>query len=656
MSSETQLQFIEVAPLTYTGPDRGSFTYAVPGGLGEVVVGQVVQVPLGRGSKISTGMVTATGLPKPDFTTKPIADIVPTKPLPAHMVELASWLQSYYFSSAKSVWQTLLPSGITKKRRTIKAAPVVGMEPQRHPLNAEQAAAAEMIEGSNKPVLLQGITGSGKTRVYLELAERALAAGKSAIILLPEIALTPQLIGLFNAHFADRVITAHSGLTEAQRHAAWQRALEADDKNPVVVVGARSALFLPLAHPGLIVVDECHETTYKQEQNPRYHAVTAAAQLARLTGAKLVLGSATPGLGEVYLAEAERIQLAKLTERASGQPLAPAKIIDLRERTNLGSRSKFISLDAIKAIGTALANGEQALLFLNRRGTASSQSCNSCGHVTACATCYLPMTFHADQVALMCHICGRRQAPAAVCPECSEAEMRYLGGGTKRIEAEIATLFPEARVGRIDADSQAGADPTTTYESLMGDAIDIIIGTQMVAKGLDLPRLSTAVVVNADGLLHLPDYTAAERTVQLLMQVAGRVGRRGDAGTVLIQTRTPDHPAIRAAATGDFWGFAETELKHRRELGYPPYRFMMKLGFRHKDGVVARREAADMTTKLKGTSGIALLGPAPAFHERAGGWYHWQLIVKAASRPKLVELARTMPPTWSTDLDPVNLL
>lgn len=645
-------QYVLVAPLTYTGTTSAGFTYETEG---EVAVGQVVKVPLGR--QQSLGVVTATDMAKPTFATKPVTEVLDIAPLPSHLMELAAWMSSYYYASPKAVWQTLLPAGITRKRRAAKETAEgerFELPKQDQPLTAEQQAAFTAITtGKDTTYLVQGVTGSGKTRLYLELTSAQLEAGASAIILIPEIALTPQLLALFEASFPGRVIAFHSGLSEAEKHKAWQRALEATE--PLVVVGPRSGLFLPLANVGLIVIDECHETSYKQEQNPRYHAIATAAKLAQLTGAKLVLGSATPGLTEVYAAEIGRITLLKLTKRIAGRPLPTATVVDMRDRQARGA-NRFLSTPLIAALKETLGQGRQSLLFINRRGSASSQICNHCGTVTLCPRCELPLTFHADELKLICHVCNYRSAPAAICPICNHSELRFLGAGTKRIETEIAAMLPSARLARLDRDS---ADPKLLpqlYKDLHAGNIDILIGTQMVAKGLDLPDLDTVGVINADTVLHMPDYSSAERTFQLLAQVAGRSGRGAVPGRVFIQTHTPDHPTIQAAASGDFWAFAGTELPQRQQLGYPPYRFLLKLVFGHKDQATAISQSQAVYDRLRQNPGIKVLGPAPAFHERAGGTYHWQIIAKAARRSVLLEVAAALPATWKTDIDPLNVL
>ena len=643
--------YVIVAPLTYTGADSKGFTYETDQ---ELAVGQVVTIPLGR--RQSLGVVTAASVVKPAFATRPITEVLPVTPLPRHLVELAAWLGDYYYASPKAVWQTLLPAGITRTRRGAKPAEgdTFTLPKQDQKLTREQETARRRIEtGTATTYLVQGVTGSGKTRLYLELAAAQLKAGQSVIILIPEIALTPQLIALFEASFPGRVLPFHSGLTEAAKHRAWQQALDAEQ--PLVVVGPRSSLFLPLRQLGLIVIDECHETSYKQEQNPRYHAIPTAAKLAHLAGAKLVLGSATPGLGEVYAAEVGRIELIKLTERVLDRVMPTATVIDMRDAV-LRGKNRFLSQPLIAALEETLERGRQSLLFINRRGSASSQICNDCGYVSMCPNCHLPLTFHADHMKLICHLCNYRAAPAAVCPECGHSDLKFIGGGTKRIETEIETLFPHARLARIDKDSADPKNLGELYNRLHAGEIDILIGTQMIAKGLDLPLLDTVGVVNADSALHMPDFSSAERTFQLLTQVSGRVGRGDTPGRVFIQTRTPDHPAIIAAARSDFWAFAQAELAGRRMLGYPPYRYLLKLTISHatQDGAISLSQALYDT--LKSNRLVRVLGPAPAFHERAGGGYHWQLTVKAAHRSVLLDIARSVPTTWKTDIDPINVL
>jgi primosomal protein N' (replication factor Y) len=465
------------------------------------------------------------------------------------------------------------------------------------------------------------------------------------------------VVAQFEAAFGAQVLTTHSKLTEAQRDLIWRQAVTAREAGrPCVVVGPRSSLFLPLHQLGLIVVDEAHETSYKQEQHPRYSTLTVAAKLGQLTGARVVFGTATPGLGELFLAQQSRIEHHLLTQRFNKIAHSQAIIIDLRNK-DLLTLSKFITQPLYEAVSQSLAEGRQSLLYMNRRGSASSQVCGDCGHVTVCPDCQLPLTFHADLMRLICHHCNYRQASPAVCPECNGANLRLLGGGTKRIEAEAERLWPEARIARLDRDSATLPHIKDVYRRLRAGEIDIVIGTQMIAKGLDLPAMDTIGVVSADTMLHLPDYTAAERTYQLLAQVSGRAGRGDRPGQIFIQTYTPEHPAIVAAATGDYAGLAAAELRQRQDLRYPPYVYLLKLTVAAATQAGAIAEAGRLADELRVRPGLEVVGPAPAFIETQGGKYRWIITVKAMRRPALVAIAQNLPGDhWTADLDPANLL
>jgi primosomal protein N' (replication factor Y) len=641
-----------ITPLAYTGAAT-AFTYHAEQPLGP---GTIVEVPIGR--RQITGVVLEESS-KPSFATKPIAGVVDAPPLPPDLMSLAAWLTSYYAASPSSVFSTLLPAGLTKQRRSKEeplSSPGTGLPPQ--PLTSEQTAALKRIRTSNLTShLLQGVTGSGKTRLYLELTAEALANGQSVIILVPEITLTPQIVGQFEAAFGSRVLASHSKLTEAQRHLIWSQASTAAAAGePRIIIGPRSCLFMPAHKLGLIVVDECHESTYKQEQHPRYNAVSAAAKRAHLTSARLVLGSATPGLGELFLAQQGRLEHTLLTQRANNLALPNAKILDMREKESFKS-SKFITQELVDAVATTVASGRQALLYLNRRGSASSQVCGDCGHVTTCPNCSLPLTFHADLMRLICHHCNYRTPNPAVCPECNGADLKLLGGGTKRIEAEVIRLFPDARVARLDRDSATLSHIKTVFRALQKGELDIVIGTQMIAKGLDLPAIDTVGVVNADTMLFLPDFTAAERTFQLLSQVSGRAGRGDRPGQIYIQTYSPTHPAIVAAATGSYDRFAASELEERQALSYPPYVYLLHLSVAATNQAVAQQEAAAFAAQIKQRPGLAVIGPAPSFIEQQGKKYVWTITVKSKHRAGLVAVASALPGDhWSADLDPANLL
>lgn len=642
-------QFVLVSPISHGGQKDFAFTYVSDKILAP---GTLTQISLRKESGL--GVVIGQA-PQPKFATKPIDQILDIQ-IPLHLVDLAQWMHQYYQASAKSIWQALLPSGINKKRRLPKPALAPFKLPRpTHALSAEQITALATIRRvTPKPVLLHGITGSGKTEIYLNLTTATLAAGKSVIVLVPEITLAPQLVAVFTAAFGNIIIPTHSGMSEADRHRAWTAALTGP--HPQVVIGPRSSLFLPLSNLGLIIIDECHETTYKQEQSPRYMADAVAAQLAKLAGAQLVLGSATPSLGQYYLAQRGRLELVSLTTRPNLQPLPQTITIDLRDKSNLSS-SRWISRPLLAALTQTLQEGRQSLLFLNRRGSAASQICSDCGTVSLCPNCQLPLTFHADRLSLVCHYCNYQRPPAAICPNCSSMNLRFLGGGTKRVEAEIAKLLPTARLARLDRDSATPAYIQAVFRGLHEHTIDILIGTQMIAKGLNLPNLDLVGIISADTMLHLPDFSASERTFNLITQVSGRAGRGNRPGQVIIQTYSPDHPAIKAAAHHDYIGFATSELPQRQLLGYPPYVYLLKLSCTATTSALSQGKATKLAAQLQTYPDLQILGPAPAFIERSNGKFQWHLIVKAKTRAALIEVVRNLPSTnWTADLDPINLL
>jgi primosomal protein N' (replication factor Y) len=644
--------FYLVVPLAYTG-SATAFTYHSDT---QLRTGQIVQIPIARRQIIG---VVVMETPEPTFKTKSITKTLGDSPVPDELLVLANWIAEYYAASPSSVWSNILPTGLDVARRelAIKPPKPAGGLPT-NPLTKDQSTALASIRSSEKSsYLIQGVTGSGKTRLYMELASESISAGKSAIILVPEITLTPQIVSQFEDAFGPIVLASHSKLTPATRHRIWTEAMAAAVENkPRIIIGPRSCLFMPVTRLGLIVIDECHESSYKQEQHPRYNAIAVAAKRARLNDARLILGSATPGLGELFLAEQGRIEHILLQHRINEIPHAKGQILDLRNK-ELFKSSKYITQPIIDAVAETIAEGRQTLLYLNRRGSASSQVCGTCGHITNCPNCNLPLTFHADLMRLICHHCNYRISNPAVCPECKGMDLKLLGGGTKRIEAEIERLFPSARTARLDRDSATLSHIHAVLRDLKRGELDILIGTQMIAKGLDLPAIDTVGVIGADTMLHLPDYTAAERTYQLLSQVSGRTGRGDRPGQIFIQTYTPEHPAILAASTGDYDRFAQSELAERQALRYPPYVYLLKLTVAMKSSDAAKSEAQAFSTTLRSRSGLTIIGPAPAFIETRGGLYHWVTTIKSSSRSPLVDVAMNLPgPHWTADLDPINLL
>ncbi|EHJ51598.1 primosomal protein N' [Streptococcus macacae] len=499
-------------------------------------------------------------------------------------------------------------------------------------LNEEQRTAVERIAadiGSAKtPYLLEGITGSGKTEVYLHIIDRTLKMGKTAIVLVPEISLTPQMTNRFISRFGSQVAIMHSGLSDGEKYDEWRKI---KSKQAKVVVGARSAIFSPLENIGAIIIDEEHEATYKQESNPRYHARDVALLRAKYHQAVLVLGSATPSIESRARADRHVYQLLRLTQRANPLAQTPkVEIIDFRDyigQQEVSNLTPFL-IDKIKE---RLAKKEQVVLMLNRRGYSSFIMCRDCGYVDNCPNCDISLTLHMDTKTMNCHYCGFYKKIPLHCPNCGNNKIRYYGTGTQKAYDELLQVIPEARLIRMDVDTtrKKGAHEKllTTFEK---QEADILLGTQMIAKGLDFPNVTLVGVLNADTALNLPDFRSSERTFQLLTQVAGRAGRADKPGEVLIQTYNPDHYAIQLAKAQDYEAFYQYEMKIRKSLSYPPYYFTVGLTLSHKEEQVAVKKSYEIMHLLKEglTNKIKILGPTPKPIARTHNLYHYQIIVK----------------------------
>jgi primosomal protein N' (replication factor Y) len=504
--------------------------------------------------------------------------------------------------------------------------------------------------------LLHGVTGSGKTHVYIELARQTLERGESVIILVPEIALTSQLVEEFSSYFKEIILT-HSRQTEAERHLAWQDALTSI--KPRVVIGPRSALFMPLVRIGLVVIDESHEPSFKQEQSPRYSALRAASILAREHKAKLVLGSATPSITDYYLANQSQRPIITMRERARQDAQTPTvNLIDMTKRDNF-KKHRFFSNTLLTQLENTFANGNQALIFHNRRGSASTTLCENCGWSASCTHCFTPLTLHADKHQLRCHICGIIEKIPTSCPECHSADIIHKGIGTKLIESELRKLFPQQTISRFDGDNETGESVDQKYKELYDGEIDLIIGTQVIAKGLDLPKLRTVGVIQADAGLSLPDFGSSERTFQLLAQVVGRVGRSSHPTNVIVQSYQPAHPAVLDGLAQDYMHFYNTSLSERQRGHFPPFVYLLKLVCIYKTEAAAIKNAKivaqELRSKLPGS--VEILGPTPSFYERQRDTYRWQLILKSQKRADLVTALQHIPAVhWQSELDPISLL
>lgn len=647
------MEYYLVSPLRVIHGRESSLTYHSDRPLKR---GEIVSVQVG---KRDVAAVVLKKIDKPAFNTKPINASIESRPLPEHLLKLHDWLADYYQTHAVAVWQTMLPSGLLKKRRIRND---IVSHPERNRVkfvfNTHQTKALDQI--LNNPVdttLLHGVTGSGKTAVYIEAAKRVIGAGKSAIIIVPEISLTSQLVAEFAPHFP-RVVLTHSTMTEAARHQAWRSALYAEE--PTVIIGPRSALFSPLPNLGLVIIDECHEPSLKQEQSPRYSALRAAAILTKYAGAKLVLGSATPSVADYYLAQSSSPDsIVEMPTVAQTNAIKPdVELVDMTKRAHFG-RSHFLSTKLIEAIDLALKNNQQALLFHNRRGSASTTLCENCGWSAACPRCFIPLTLHNDTYQLRCHVCDYHDRVPTTCPDCGQAGVIHKGIGTKRIAEEVARLFPTARIARFDGDNEAGETLDKQYQALYDGDIDIIIGTQVVAKGLDLPHLRLVGVVQADSGLSLPDYYAEERVFQLLAQVAGRVGRNEHPSRVIIQSYQPSHPSVQFGISQDYRGFYTHCISERKRGNFPPFTHLLKLSCVYKSEAAAVRAARQLANQLKQVMppDCQLFGPTPAFYERAHDTYRWQLILKSPKRGELIALIDHVPASkWQIELDPLSLL
>lgn len=646
--------YYEVSMIGNVGKFREVLTYASST---EFTVGTLVSVPVGK--KTSTAVVIRE-VDKPDFDCKEIAKAIMPTPLPESLIKLHDWMSTYYATSSGAVWQTFLPARLAVKPRKPLAITDEDKAVRTNIVfNKDQASAiAKIRETKSGSMILHGITGSGKTAVYKQIATDTINAGRSVIVLVPEISLTTQLVQEFQRDFK-RVIVTHSAMTAAERNATWRAVLTAD--KPVVIVGPRSALFLPVRNLGLIIVDEFHEPSYRQETSPRYNATTVAAKLAQLTSSRLLLGSATPSIGDYYLASLRHRPIIQMTHLAKPGAVRPTtKIIDLTKRDNFSLESHLFTKPLLAASRQALKDHRQVLYFHNRRGTAGLAMCENCGWIATCPNCFIPLTLHGDKFQLVCHLCGYTEKPPLSCPDCHEPKVVYKGIGTKRIEEEAKKLFPKATIRRFDGDTVKGEAVQDLYDELKDGTVDIIIGTQTIAKGLDLPKLAVAGIIQADAGLAMPDFSASERTFQLIAQASGRVGRGSEATTAIIQSYRPDDPAVKFGALQDYASFYKAEITKRQQGHFPPFAHLLKLTCTYKTERGATSASGRLTSQLRQRYGnqIKLLGPAPSFYERLRGLYRWQIVIRASKRSILTAIATDVAklPAWQIELDPGSLL
>lgn len=643
------MTYVDVLPASSSYKSTVALTYSSDVSLQP---GQIVLVPLRSGT---CPALVVKSVSRPSFKVKPIIRTLDLPQVPLRLIELIKWVCDYYVCGIGDATKLLLsPNNIAK----IKGEPdkvQTKSTIKLPPLTAEQT---KVIASVKEPgtYLLHGETGSGKSRVYLELIKSTIAKNQSAIVLTPEIGLTPQLINYFVKTLNCEVLSLHSGLKPLERRTIWQKILTSD--RPKVIVGPRSALFSPIKNLGLIVIDECHDSSYKQNDKPHFSTTTVAAKLSQLANCPLILGSATPSLTDYYFAVAKNRPILRMTKLAVGdqKKSIETKIVDLRDKGQF-SKSKILSNELIESIESTLTNKEQALLFLNRRGSARLTTCDNCGWIATCPKCQLPLTYHADKHQMLCHNCGFRQSPPTTCPNCKSHDIKFKSIGSKAVETEVGKLFPKACIKRFDADNPKAERLDQLYEQLHSGKIDIIIGTQIVAKGLDLPKLSLIGVIVADTSLFVPDFSSEERTYQLVHQVIGRIGRGHTSGKAIIQTYNPSNATIKYATSNNYQDFYKTELNNRQKFGYPPAKYLAKITLKRSSSKSSENAAAKLKSELENSNqNIQIEGPTASFHELHSGQYHWQLTLKSTSRADLARIVKNLKSNVDFELDPVTLL
>ena len=645
---------MKFADIVINRPIEGPFTYSIPESLeGAIKTGSVVEVSFGN--KMVTGYVVGLSDKCNIEKIKPISSIIDkTLCIDAEMLKLTKWISRYYYSSWGEAISAAIPGALKKgvsgkrqrkEKHEEESEFIDGSDTHLTP-NLEQQRALDSIIDSmshrkHKVFLLHGVTGSGKTEVYLQSIDNALKLGLSSIILVPEISLTPQTVARFKARFGDEIAVLHSRLLGSKRISEWKRISSGEAR---IIIGARSAIFAPVKNLGLVVVDEEHETSYKQEDTPRYNARDVAIKRAEISSAIVILGSATPSLESFYAAKNGKFITIELSERIDSRLLPAVDIVDMREEMTRAKKVPIFSQKLREWIEKDIAEKKQVILFLNRRGFSTFINCRKCGYVIKCKRCSVSLTYHFDKKKLVCHHCNFNMLPPEICPECSSSYMKYWGLGTEKVESEAHRLFPAAIIERMDTDSTGKRGSHDKVLSRFKDGrVDILIGTQMIAKGLDFPKVTLVGVISADTALNLPDFRSAERTFNLLTQVAGRAGRSDLGGRVIIQSYTPQHYSIQAAKNHDYNTFYDKEILLRKELYLPPFCRMVALTlrgrkeekvFKASDNLKAILEKADKSKNIK------ILGPAPSSISKMKGMYRWGIFLRSENAENITSILK----------------
>ena len=639
MTRDEECSYVDVA---LGLPASGPFQYSVPENLKEKVeIGKRVFV-LVRTRRM-VGVIIGSGTEKVFDEVRDIESVIDEAPvLSPSFLKLTRWMSEYYFCSWGQAIGAALPAPFKKGKFIMKSRSKKIRDDLEAPNEIEWALTPhqkKVYEIVLEPLkahrfakfLLHGITGSGKTEVYMQLIKQLIEESRGSIVLVPEISLTPQAVERFHSRFGDCLAVIHSRLSQARRVEEWHRLRKGEAR---VVVGARSAVFSPVKDLALIVIDEEHDTSYKQEETPRYETRGVAAKRAELENAVLLMGSATPSLESYFESEHQGAQKIVLPERIEKRPLPEVEIVDMRRQLE-GKGERVFSNVLEKNIKESLAKKEQVMLLLNRRGFSTYLHCGSCGYVMTCPNCRISLTYHYDKGALFCHVCHFRLSPQRLCPGCQKNYIHYFGIGTQKVESEAAKLFLGARLGRMDSDSTSKKDSHEhILQAFKKREIDILIGTQMIAKGHDFPNVSLIGVISADTALHLPDFRAAERTFDLLTQVAGRAGRGDIPGKVIVQTYVPHHYSIQSAKDHDYHEFYDKEMIYRKELWMPPYTHLVKMvltGPSEKEVLRQLLGLAKLIESKMDASQFKVLGPAPCLISKERGHYKWNLYFRGPS-------------------------
>lgn len=640
------MQYFEVV-LAKSRSSRNLFTYHFES---NIEPGQLVFVPFGR-QKLPA--IALKSVKKPNFKTKSIAHLTDTI-LPNKSLELLRWLLEYMPDDYASISSLFIPPNLNVKSHEKSIKSLEGLNIAEPKLTIDQKHAIdEITKDESGKIILRGDTGTGKTLVFTKIIQDSLKKNNSVVVITPEIGLTPQLALDIQRYTKAKIVISHSELGPAEKKRIWQHALNSDE--PTVFIGPRSTLFLPFKSLGLVVIDEFHDQSLKQNNSPRYSSLHVASKLAKIHQAKLILSSATPNVSDLYQLKKSGFSEITMTQLPVSNLPAQGIIVDINNRDNF-TKDKYLSDFAIEEISSSLNNNQQIAILLNRRGTARVVKCEKCDWHAECSKCGLNLTYHGDSFTLICHSCGLKQKVPSKCPICFNLEIIYTSIGTKALEENMKKLFPKATIARFDSDSLASEKLHKNIEAIKEGKINILIGTQVISKGLDLPKLNLAIAINADTSLYLPDFSSEERLFQQMYQFTGRVGRGHQESKYIIQTSNPDTALIESVLTRDYESFFNNELHKRKIYHYPPFRYMCLLKITKSSVNSVVNVTTDLARKLNLNPKLEILGPSPSFYEKSAKGYTWQIIIKSPSRIEILNELNKLNIEAVIDIDPISLL